>query len=702
MFRLVLCTLMFISIQSTAAFAAGSDVLGIWKGTFYCYPYNQAFTLSILPDASGESELSAELSYEIIDPAGRDKGGGKMVSSGTFDAKAFTLSLASNRRKSEGRHYDMVALIDNGRIIGRFPNATPGTCTFITGDRNGGLNVPDDPQERLSPADMQALRGQQKEFLRTTDLPALCDRVVRWVRRLKEEFPGDTNGAMNKLYDASLPLLGDVEFEAFFGKRFDELTLSDRSNMTAVLRSGCRGSFGRDELGLSMIAAGAFKETGQGGRRQSLSAAHGIRLLRSWRDDVLAVVQGMQASVDAIERLDGYLRAAEAHFPPLWPSERAAFNATVDAAAKRLAPATAIARAEAAAAAAKGYDGLVSLAAWPQENASLLGRLDAGQGQAAGDIVARRIDVVLRELVPAEEQAIPLEGTDRTALDETTRWYQDFSRRYSFVLGHEALAGLQGQFARRRGEILSALAPALVAQIGSLGDAREVDALLSEVLAVPGDRATEGGKTIAAAGEARWQVLERDRFLARFSKREQDLMNGDGVLAVPGGYEEPTGEEVRLAMLREIASMGGSQIDERRAQLSIPPFGALGFGVEVTLGDASSLSCKPQAPGYECTFTMPMQNRIPDEVRQFFASNPLYSKMVDLMAVALDLQREFSGTDEFVLTASGWRSPTAAARRLEGIVSHYDAMAEAAGDMADINCASLWGQTDWGQSLCQN
>lgn len=694
MYRVAAYALFALSAFTFTAHADNAAVIGEWKGSFFCYPQSTPFTMTVQPLESSETPLETILSFKTYRQETHRYIGVYDALSATFD-----LSLPRELRHRTG-HRPIVALIDGQKLIGRFTSSNNGSCTYIIADRDGTLVVPDDTEPAIPSARQRELRDEAAKFLQQEDMPALCERFTRWAERLRDEFDPKTLVGMSDVYDVAQILTGDAEFASLIGKTYDQVSLSERSSLRAAFMQHCKSSFSRDDGGIRRAIENMLRETGQGSRRQMLSASHGIRQLRAWRDQALEEVDAMDVSATAIERLWGLARAGETHLEPLWPSERGEFLSRLKARTSELAPGVAIARAEAAAARSTGYADLPSLMAWTEENAELLEYLSPNERDAATDIVMRRVGELLDELAPLELASLPPAGADRVALDASTAWYEDFRDRYAPVIGSENFAGVIGEFRERRDSTLLAIGPATISKIDAATAIGEVDALLSSIIAVPGDRHSQAGSKIHAAGEARKQSIEVRQFMARFSQREQVLMERPGRLTPPSHYVEPTGQEVRLAILREIASMGGSFVDERTALLAIPPFGALGFNVEVALQDPTSLSCTQAERGYRCAYTMPMANTLPDEVRQFFAGHPLHSRLVDIIAAVLNTQQELTMTDDFVLTETGWRSPTASARRLDGILAHYKTMGEAMKNIGDAHCSSLLAYTDWGGAWC--
>jgi hypothetical protein len=165
-----------------------------------------------------------------------------------------------------------------------------------------------------------------------------------------------------------------------------------------------------------------------------------------------------------------------------------------------------------------------------------------------------------------------------------------------------------------------------------------------------------------------------EREATKFSSRERELMVSPGRLDPPDDYAEPTGEEIRLAMVREYvarakgAGYRANMVDGDTAYIlrNILPFGDVGTVVEFgPVTKPGPCSKRSGHPGYMCLYESRVswdmdgfsRERVQDYSAAVTGGSLAPADLLDVGIRSLDAATSSRRYHWFVLGPSGWRQP---------------------------------------------
>ncbi len=468
-------------------------------------------------------------------------------------------------------------------------------------------------------------------------------------------------------------LVADEYFVPVFGKPLEELTgrekyalgrlLQDRRQTLATREEGVTVSVVIELLGSPLVV----------GREQVQ------RRRRAWRGELLRRLAALPPSADVFVDVAVFEELARQHLAGLWSSEREEVAAALDAARHRLADDALMARARRDAKSVEDAAAALRLSSWRDRQRDLAPYTTAEGWARAEAVVHERLDALLeRELAPRRAALADLgQGVD--AVRAGVGWYQGLVAAFGLAQDRPPMRAAVGQLAARRGADLAAALDALTAELAGLASQEQAAAFLTAHLSVPGDAETPAGAALHDALRRRRIEIDRELFLARFSDREEALMGDDGALTVPARVDEPpTAEEVRLAYLREVEWLGGEMLDHETAKMSMPGLNLLGVYNYVKVESVAVLRSKSDGgpTGFVVEYDMDIHMRVGEMFEELLAGPDFGAQLLRDMLRMVNTAGPTRVVDRFVLTPTGWRSPTIRDRGLEGIASFYGSVAD--------------------------
>lgn len=485
--------------------AAVPGIVGSWEGTYFVYPEIMALTLTLR--SSDGTTLTGEARFRPLVDKRRVFGQieGAVGLRGTYSPVTRTFSLAPTEwlerpRQAGTRALNWEGVFDADRpaLAGyltdpsgfrrsspiHFVLARPGESKWIT----KAMKKSEKPASGLGRLRLGPLR-----FGRGPD----AEVIARWARRFTEEYPelDPRQTEFGRLFGPAFNLYADEHFQEHFGTTFDAMSASKRAAVADRL--------GKDALRPYSAFARPFASTGTQGTPEIMSGVLALRVIRSWQQTQRAHLSAMEPTPDAFDRIAAVEEAAELYLARQWPSDRKTFVESVAATRRRLAGPVLLARAEAAVAEARGYEGARLLANWPQQQRDLLRWAPETDRNAALERVDGRLDAILAPLLAAEAAELERLGRGLLAVQRGNKWYREYHRSYGFAADRPGYRTTLARLTEVRPRHLSESREAVTAYLTKLGRESEVDQVVASLLVVPGDRSTAAGRSILRVANSR-------------------------------------------------------------------------------------------------------------------------------------------------------------------------------------------------------
>lgn len=229
---------------------------------------------------------------------------------------------------------------------------------------------------------------------------------------------------------------------------------------------------------------------------------------------------------------------------------------------------------------------------------------------------------------------------------------------------------------QRRSKDLAAAQEHIIAELLKAHSEQQVNRILALWMPVSQDNSTTAGAELAKVADQRKKRIE---FENKFSDGEIAMMKTElGIVDVPVKPELPTPEEIGLAMLREIASLGGTHVNRTTGHYVIPPADLLGCYYILELKRITVLESAPVGDGsYICKYSIKVNLSLPQKFLDDFglSSSPIHMKLLNAQHDEMNSTTPIL-IDHFVLTPGGWRSPTYNQRGLEAMLDVQKMWAE--------------------------
>jgi hypothetical protein len=492
-----------------------------------------------------------------------------------------------------------------------------------------------------------------------------------WRSRLQTEYPEtDFYRVDSGIYGVcAANLFEDHYFAQHFGKSYFDVTEAESiwlgNSMNTDRSPDKRWKEAVQDNG---FLSRAFTLTvGNMGRIETTSRLLGLRELRRFRAQLLERLQTMDPAFDALDRIASWQALAERQLKPLWPSEQGELTDAVGEARTRIAAPSLELTAAAIIRDAEGLDGARQLADWePLHSEQLKWMSTADRSRIVGWINSR-LSVLAAEFAAELRPEIERFGDSLETLPEMARWHGDVVSRYGMVFESEPFRALGERFRERRAVLLSTLESQLRDLITEQKTVGGVNGLLQKYLSMPGDRQAKAGAALVKRATDRKGEIDKALKDAMYSKREHEWKEKGLPAVVATG---PTAEEMRLAVLREIAALGGEMVDSHTAHATYPMMLRTGLYMIVRVDDVKPLgSPVAERGGFRCTWQPAVKIKLSEEFERGLAKGGS-GTIVKLLTEMANQTSNAGGRkvdDLFIPTRDGWRCPTALDRGLQGM-----------------------------------
>lgn len=476
-----------------------------------------------------------------------------------------------------------------------------------------------------------------------------CEAVHYWVGNFSAEIPKPPAGTKShsEYYkNLSVNLFRDEYFVPVFGTPFDQMSETKRQALG-------------NQVGQCFVMSGkdTYKNWQDLNRHYGTVMPHwqqdGVEFARSARDTSQwqeRILKELRSAPSTDETFGKYLQAkahAKEAMERFLPAAQQRFNEALDHEGRRVAEAALIARIDKVSAAASTYEGLRELQNVIDDRVGLFNLVSPSVKQREQTRAAEAYRQGLPRVLGEDWKRFEARGAGIEGVKNGVRWYRDFEDRYygSFEIG-PPFNDLITRVREARDKDLASSSLGIIEMlkptktIEALNRARE-EYLIDEI-----DELGKGAKPIYV-----WIVnhelkinFEKEKW--KFSANELAMMTIPGIVSVPDSYGPPSGDDIRMALLRAYVNAGGRLVDRHTATVVTASFGDLlgTFGngglpripwKTASIGEIRVEGCS-ETKGL---VSYPYQNAKRYECR-YVGGNT-------------------SKSDEFTLTSEGWLSPTA-------------------------------------------
>jgi hypothetical protein len=498
------------------------------------------------------------------------------------------------------------------------------------------------------------------------DNHARCKLLNEWTQKVWVEYP-DTQptpvGVDETKMARGTKLFTDETFRPLFGRSADELSPAAREFIAQQSLAFCgKATPNRGDWLAGFLNRGFYYDGSQEYQRaiaQAVAHRTGLTML----DQAIGRLNAIPNDAAGLDTLLAIAKDAETSLAALWPSEMRRFNTTLEETYVRLADLALAARLSNALTVASGLGGAKALQSFAADNVNLFDRVTAEVRQQTLAQVDAKIAALVEAEAAVRSVALDQRGQGRSAISVGNDWYAAFTNDFEPFKDSPPVTSRLDSFRQLRAADLVAAEAELVAYIGTLSKLEDVFAFRDSVLRVPGDWESEPGKKLLAAMRDRRAALYAQLessggylVLSDYSPYEESLMAGG--IAVRATYEQPKPHEILLALVRSVAGYSGERVSgnvvryqlpsTRQILSSVPGIStemlnlvqdiSLPLHATMEFRHASIESCQPASSGgYTCRYVADIHV----ETDGFAGGSPSRPQ-----------------EDHFVLTPSGWTSPT--------------------------------------------
>lgn len=514
-------------------------------------------------------------------------------------------------------------------------------------------------------------RGQQ--LVARTD-GKIHQQIIQWASRQDRDYPraGMNNMQTQKIFPLAANLFEDEHFTSFFGVRFDELDDRDSSiiGRTIAVRGKGQAESVRGELAKCSYLSSYFGSSGSVNRREVISHLLPRREIRRWRDQRLGRIEKLGSDSDSAKEVRQLLMQFRTHLKALAPFEREEAIKSIEGRINQVAPQTLNASV------AKLLDRepdeffFYSMESWRAASNLPLDLIDEAHFKRLQGAVDGRIDSVLRVRLREDVERISKVGEEF----ESIKKLQDFYRQIHRIYGrHDAELGLTDRpdfeaAARYACELYSYLLsenlPQVLEAIKSKATHQELLAYKRSLFALPLLGGSKTKERIDLVIEQQLASIDREAFLAMFSLGEQALMDDRDRIQVPKVAVPPTDDEIRLAILRSHADCYGAMTSPDTFEYSVSTVLPVPADGSVPLGRMSlRISEVKQERRPTASSEDPRIFKVTYRYRATLSASTIIGgreakKMANALGALLGQFYSEPQTETFVLTETGWRSPS--------------------------------------------
>jgi hypothetical protein len=476
-----------------------------------------------------------------------------------------------------------------------------------------------------------------------------CRAVHLWVTKFWSELPpkppDGTKSILGYYENLSINLFKDEYFVPMFGSPFDQMSDKDRQVLGNDVGK-CFTIVGRykDWQDLNRYY-GAVMPHWQGEGRDF---ARHARDTKQWHSRELAELRSAPPSEETLKIFLHAKAHSKRAMEQFLPAEQKVFNEALEREGRPVAEAVLIARIDKASAVASTYEGVKQLQEVVDDEQGLFDLVSQAVKAREEARAAQAYKVGFTKLLEEEWKRFEARGTKVTAVKKGVLWYQNLQDRYivPFDFGPPVESVLK-RFREAREKDLAESATFIIEDLKANATTVEELSRKQQDYLVSEDALISTAKPIHAWIEHQKAVLNFQNEKWRFSENELALMKTPGIVTVPSSYDSPSGDDIRMALLRAYVRAGGRLVDKDTATVPTASVGDLlgTFGTgglprmsvgNVSIGSVRVEDCSEgkgsalvgnygRSKGYLCRYTAKGQ----------------------------------VNSDEFMLTSQGWLSPTA-------------------------------------------
>lgn len=684
---------MFLLVCSAEAAAPS----GVYSGVYECRQRSIPLRLA-LSELLTDGTLGAVISYELPgvgrgprEPAFQ-AAGRFTASTGEFELQPvrWTVRLAGPGPGmfSFKGVYDATADVIRGR-------STDPACGPVElkrdSERTAQLQAHLGSGQEEAQARLDQIRSAPPEAARSGRLPEACLALLRWVSRAKEEY-GDAlkTETLGELHPKLINLYEDAYFVPFFGRPIDQMTREDLVVIKTTMdqcgnsprfRADFQGglvSLFRPVFNPGAIPPPVARRAGRGqmaerAERRNDEAVERRHVREQFHETVdrLKALPGTAESYPTVVALE---KSSRPVFAALWPSEFKAFETTLSDARRRSAEPLLDSRVSAALAAATTRDGILYLDQVAAENRELFLAVSQEAANREYERLATALHRGLASLMAAEQKRIDGFGTGLAAIEAGVRWHQEFETLYLRVANDEAVESALAHFKERRQRDLRAASALLAAEIRKSATSAQLQATTVRYVLETDRAIPESAPVFSALVERRWK-LARDQELAKYSDFErQHMVPNTLTIEYQGVVPAPTEREIGLSVLRALAHNGGTILGPDSASFS---------GAIIEVKRVAAEGCAKSDAAYECRYKVFVHFAMSEGMRNL-AGKSIWADLLTQRYESLNSAEPHAVSDRFVLSSTGWFSPTLEHKIQQNTLSVFQGLAD---DAKAVHCA---------------
>ena len=666
-------------------------VTGDWNGVFYKYADFRAIQLHLEWEdrASGKLKGTAKLQKWVQkrrEPSRfESQGSGTVV--GTFDTATRELDITIGDFGLQNRGLDRTVYALKG-VLAESPLEFAGDIFENRSNREpdrskvkfsrplgSGFVLAKQPGEKTPlidrAAELNGLRARASaEKLanngKLKDVPPeqLLTKIEQWIRRLESEYSKEELKGRKELYLRSINLFADEHFSKYFGVPFDQLPDVDSAILGKLIRRAARGrEFGdqwRNKLNFYSGFERTFRMTGDYSRVDTISHLWPRRVIRRWKD------QAYQSTVESpvyaqkfmdVERLR---RSNLAWSKRLFPSE--GNDQAYSALYQEIGPAVADGYIAKLVAASPSMETLNKLGRWRTDAPVKYSELPGTISHKHRVLIDKRSKFVLTELIQSHIDGLAALKDEAGSLEECCRLQREMLKHFSSHRFQSPVAEVFEYSKELRSALFERTWDTAKTKIAACTTLEEVAELRGEILPYP-----DGFKkvTFSIASETfdrKIAEINRPYFESLFSERELALMDKNNKIQIPATIAPPSDHEIRLAIVREIVEAvphGRRTASNTLDFVFIAPM--IVQKTQLQIRNVDQLSDPVEEAG---EFRIKIQYTGRAKYK-FLERDGFMTKLQNRLALLDSLSPTDPSVESFVLTSSGWRSPTMAQKLLK-------------------------------------
>ncbi len=286
----------------------------------------------------------------------------------------------------------------------------------------------------------------------------------------------------------------------------------------------------------------------------------------------------------------------------------------------------------------------------------------------------------LSEALEREKASVDAELKGLLAVEMGRNWGVNFEKRYKKHWANPAVTELHARYLTQRNDRLRDATAELKALFESTNDSETLDAHERKYLNRQQDSKLEAGAEILGILDERRQTVRYHEEYSKYSAAEHALMMVPErlPLRIPIDYSEPEPEEINLAIMRELTSVGGRMLSGTAVEVGLPPFD-LFMPMRLDSSKVEKHSCRHEAGGkaYTCDYRHFLTLSIPAVTYaslRMGGRSALAEELMEKAISEINSTEPVVSTHTFVLTTEGWRSPTMRKVVVDGAFKSYAEM----------------------------